>query len=147
MITVIYTGMLVGMMIFALAALYLNYTEQLGAPFSAYKDTFLIVLFVLFAGVMTFSKRTVNKKLQDLVEKSKLSTRLEGYRTLLIIRFALLEALTLVGTVFYMLTNDRNILLVVGMLLIIFIIHRPTLKVMAIELQLSQEEANPETEI
>jgi hypothetical protein len=95
-------------------------------------------------GVVMFAAlgaRTITqKRLQLLKEKPTLSEKLEGYKSVLITRLAILEGATLVVVAFYYVQQHFLFLVIAGGALVIFFLHRPVKAKVIDELALDYSE-------
>ena len=79
-------------------------------------------------------------KVNQLKANSDLSAKLMGFREAMIIRFALLEGSGLFALATIFITNDINYLIYAGVMVILMLAKRPTLRSLIAELELDQQE-------
>jgi uncharacterized membrane protein len=148
----IYFSLVFIMAFFAAYVFYLNYTESLIVDSD--EDYIQLLRYVLFgltpigvaAGYFTFKQQ-----LSSLEPASKLRDKLGKYQTAILIRSAGLELPGLFGAIAAMLTGENTFLLFTLVVIVIFILLRPTPYTMTNDLGLSQSEKsileNPDGEI
>jgi hypothetical protein len=95
----------------------------------------LISILSIVASYMFFRMQLNNAK-----SKPGLSEKLMTYRTALIVKWAFLEAPSLLAIVGYLLTGNRFFIIIAGLIIIIFLIHKPSKNTAAFELELSRNE-------
>lgn len=137
-LSIIHGAMLAGQVLFAAVAWFLVQDGPLSDPesISALRIVVPIALISGLIGNQLFTR----SRLPQLREKETLTEKLTGYRTLLIVRFALLEGPTLLALATYLLGGDLTVLLVSGAIIAYFAIQRPTREGAIQALQLSGEE-------
>ena len=94
---------------------------------------------LMIVGVLA-SSQLFNTRLQKVKNEESLSAKLAGYRSASILRYALLEAPSIAAIVMYMLTNNLLLLIFAGMIVILFLIYRPTKERVVTDLELSPSE-------
>lgn len=94
---------------------------------------------LVIVGVLA-SSQLFNTRLQKVKKEESLSAKLAGYRSASILRYALLEAPSIAAIVVYMLTNNLLLLVFAGMIIILFLIYRPTKDRVVTDLELSPAE-------
>lgn len=125
-LTVVHSAMLLGQVMFGAIAWFLQQRGDMGSQDLASLSVLrLVVPGVLIAGLLgnQFLTRT---RLPQLQQQARLGDKLLGYRTLLIIRYALLEAPVLLALVTYLLTGEMTVLLVAAAIAAYFASLRPT---------------------
>lgn len=86
------------------------------------------------------SAQLFSLKIKALREVKDLQEKLSGYRTALILRYALLEVPSLLAIVGYLLTNNLLLLVFSGLITLLLIIYRPTKERLITDLDLSPSE-------
>lgn len=90
-----------------------------------------------------------NTRIRLLKEGNNLNTKLAGYRSALVTRYAILEFPSLIAIIAYYLTNNLLLLIFTGLIILLFFIYRPTKERLIADLELSPEEqarvSNPDT--
>lgn len=110
---------------------------------------FIVPAFVVVSYIG--SSVLVKSQLKALQAKTSLREKLDGYVTVLLMRFALLEFPSLFAMVCFFLTSNYVYLGLAGLIMVVFLTHRPTLYRMVDDLQLTAAERsvleNPEAVI
>lgn len=96
----------------------------------------LAVVFIPVA--YSIPQRMIRKIGKELSFEEKLAK----YQSALIIRFALTEGVAIMATLFFWLTADNDLLMVFAIILLFYIISRPTPFKAATDLELSEMEKN-----
>lgn len=85
---------------------------------------FALGAFVLFIG-LTVGKALGNKRIRSVTRQDTFYTKLNSYRSGMILQFAMLEGPALINLVFYFLTGNYIFLVLAGMALVMLILRRP----------------------
>jgi O-antigen/teichoic acid export membrane protein len=80
------------------------------------------------------------KLIRKISKELSLEEKLTRYQSALIIRFALTEGLGILATIFFLLTADNDFLMLFAIILLFYIISRPTPFKAATDLELSEIE-------
>ncbi len=137
-LTVIHAALVLGQLLFAIISVFLNQTSE---DIKDEADLFTIILVpaLLGAGIIVGSLISQNK-LAKIKEESSLGSKLQEYRTILIIKFALVEGPVLFGIVQYLITANYYFLLFAAAGIVYMVFVRPS-KIETIKsLKLSTEE-------
>jgi hypothetical protein len=125
-LTTIHAAMLLGMLLFALISIYVVRTDTPSAESAVQIQKILLfavpllVLAGLLAGFIYF-----RLKLEQVRQIPDLAGKLKTYRTVQIIRYAILEAPVLFVIVAYLLTGITLYLYLAFVLLFLFVLFRP----------------------
>jgi MFS family permease len=138
--SVIHMGLVLGVVIFGLVVSFFIADFQHPDMDSESARIFVylvpgICILALFAAKLIFGNR-----LKSLMELDDLKTKMTGYRECLIIRYLFLEGPALFAMVAVFLTGNIIYLIYAGVVLVLFILKRPTLKATVKDLALNQEE-------
>ncbi len=138
-LSIIHGAMLAGQVLFAAVAWFLNQDGALGDPESV--AALRVAVPVALIGGLVGHQFFTRSRLPQLQQKETLGEKLTGYRTFLIVRYALLEGPTLLALVTYLLGGELTVLLVAGAVMAYFAILRPTREgaIQALQLQGDQE--------
>jgi len=123
-LTIVHGAMLIGQVLFAAVAWFLNQDGPIGDPESL--SVLRIIVPVVLIGGLVGNQVFTRMRLPQLQAKEALGDKLTGYRSLLIIRYALLEGPILLAVVTYLLGGDMTVLLVLVAIMAYFAIQRPT---------------------
>jgi hypothetical protein len=140
MITVLHYAMLMGQVIFGIVAFYIVSGGQIAENGSQLNDTFRVIVPLMIMGGLTASWYFTRTRIEAMPAKSGLIEKLVQYRTVFIIKLALLEAPSLLAIVAFLLTGNFLYLALAGLVILVFVINRPTKFKIANELKLDQEE-------
>lgn len=94
-----------------------------------------VIIMGLFGGNFLFKQQLVAAR-----EKNTLGEKLNTYRTACIMRFALLEAPAILCIVAFMLTGNYFFAVVSAVVILVFLMNRPTKSKLILDLELSGEE-------
>ena len=103
-------------------------------------QAFAYILPILALSLVVVSFTVFAKKLEIAKHRTGLNNKLNDYRTALIIHWALLEAPSLMGSVFALVTGDKWFLLAPAAIAGIYLTRVPNKKRVAEELQLDYKE-------
>ncbi len=138
-LTIIHTALLLGQIIFGIAACYLVLNEYLNGNYGLY-DIFQFVVPLFVIGSIWGSSQFMKSRLENIRGKSKLEEKLGYYRATLIIKFALLEGASLFALICFFITADYFLLALAGLTIAIFFINKPTRDKIVADLDLNYEE-------
>ncbi|HTF81940.1 MAG TPA: hypothetical protein VL947_09450 [Cytophagales bacterium] len=124
-LSLIHIALLLGQLAFAVVV-YVMHADK--SPEETTQDPGVYRILVPSLAVFGFIASTFlpEARLKSLRGSKDLGYKLAGYRTMLIIKYALLEAPSLFALVIYLLTADYLFLGVASALIIFFIINRPS---------------------
>ncbi|RKD85082.1 hypothetical protein [Mangrovibacterium diazotrophicum] len=109
------------------------------------------VVGVFVIGAAFASQIVFKQRLKECVSKPSLQEKLMLYRAALILKFALIEGPSFMAVVAYLLTGNLLYLGVVGLLLILFLIYRPSKEQTILDLELNMNDRrlldDPDTRI
>ncbi|MDJ1472497.1 hypothetical protein [Xanthocytophaga flava] len=137
--SIIHLALMMGQILFAIVTFYISQTS-LSSGNEELKQTFtylvpLVALIGIAAAFLLF-----NILLKKAREKSSLSEKISAYGTAMIVRYALLEAPSLLSIIAFFLTGDYTFLSVFGIVIILFIFLRPSKDKLIQELELDPNE-------
>lgn len=133
-LAIIHLALMAGQIIFAAVCIALTgKTEIILNPAN---DLFFILVPALAVFGMTGSNLIFKKLLDQARQKSTDAAKIAGYRTALIVRYALLEAPSLVGIVAYFLTGNLFYIFISGFIILFFLTFRPTKEKMEMDLSI-----------
>ncbi|MEM6768358.1 MAG: hypothetical protein AAF655_25695 [Bacteroidota bacterium] len=135
----IHAALIIGQLLFAGVAIFLI---SQGGPLSEdLTDIFQLLAPILVLGGIAGSIFLPKTLLASAKESSDLSGKLQTYRSTSIIKFAILEAPSLVSLVAFLLTGNSFFLGLAAIIVAVFFMNRPTTSTIINELELNQEEA------
>lgn len=140
-LNIIHGAMFVGQLSFAAITIYLN--KSLPGPLLEKNELNKIFMFIVplfFMGAIFLSRLIVSNRMQAAMEQSELKSKLERYRTIQIIKFALMEAPAFLAIVSYLLTGELLLLGFATLITVVFVTYFPTKEKIVTELDLSRKE-------
>jgi hypothetical protein len=150
-LNIVYLALLVGQVFFILIALFLFYYARFNVG-AAELSEFLIYIVPLFtiAGILA-SNFLYRKRISMIKLKQELPVKLDNFRSLVVVRLALLEAPSFFAIVAYLLTAQLIYLGFSALIIFVFLTVRPTRMRVISDLELNREEQkqinNPEAAI
>lgn len=93
--------------------------------FSGNSRLFLVIVWVIYVIAFSVIWGIKNMRLKNINEKTELMEKLSEYRLMLITKFVLLEAPTIVSIVLYFVSWDIRLLLSAIVMIIVFIGNKP----------------------
>lgn len=139
-INILYLALLTGQFIFLVITFYLTYSGQFTPVDEQLTQTLMYVAPIAIVGGLAASFMVTKSKLAALKEVSSLSEKLTGYRTAMITKYALLEFPCFFSLICYLLTSHYIFPALAGMMIVLFLINKPSPERTADELALSQAE-------
>ncbi|MBN2174651.1 MAG: hypothetical protein JW731_10990 [Bacteroidales bacterium] len=139
-INIVYMALLAGQVFFILIALFLFYYGRFNVG-AAELSEFLIYIVPVFviAGILA-SNFLYRKRISVIKQKKELAEKLNDYRSILIIRLALLEGPSFFAIVCYLLTAQLIYLAFSALIIFIFLTVRPTRIRVITDLELNMDE-------
>ena len=135
-LSIIHTALLMAQVVAMVVAFFLNSnnaitkTEGLDSVFQ------FIVPLIVIAGILG-SNFVSKSQLKSIKQRAGLKEKLDGYRTTLLVKLALLEMPVLFAIVCFLLTGSYFILSLAGLIIVIFFINRPSKESLTLDLELS----------
>ncbi|MEO6135799.1 MAG: hypothetical protein ABIP35_11645 [Ginsengibacter sp.] len=139
---ILHSALLFGQVLFITVASIVVFFSQTIDPVLADYSYELIVI-SLIAGLVSFmiSKTVFQKKLNNIKQgQITIQEKVEYYRSASILRWAIIEAATLLTIVLFLLTQHYFIMAIASALIIIFFSKRPSLEMVAADLSIPQVE-------
>lgn len=133
----VFSALLIGLVTFALMAVWLNNYTEFNVGLSEMNNIFLVILLTIGVGCYAASKMLFKKQIETAKRNLDLKSKLVEYRSALVMKYALIEAPAFTGIVFYMLTNDYLMLSFSGVLIVLFYFNKPSKETIARELELN----------
>lgn len=140
-LSILYTGMLSGQIIFAALALVLVYTGSFSSMMPEAENIFFILAPALIISARLGGTAIYKKRIKEALNAGTVTEKLTIYRSAFITRCALLEGSVLFAIITYLLTNKIALLGFASGGLLLFYLLKPTKEKVINELQLSGEEA------
>lgn len=137
---ILYAGMLMSQVTMAGTMIYLNLSSGLPPTNPEMETTFLYVLVAAGTTGLGASFLLVNSLIARAADKPTLAEKLRGFQTATIIRYALLEAPSILGAVGFYLTGQYLFFIATGLAIVVFLLFMPTRPKVAEALRLSGDE-------
>ena len=139
-LSVLYTALLSGQIIFALLAFALVSTGNFASKMPQAENIFFILVPALIISARLGGTAMYKKKIQEALNAGTLTEKLALYRAATITRCALLEGSVLFAIITYLLTNKIALLAFAAGGLLLFYMLKPTKEKIINELNISAEE-------
>lgn len=139
-LSIIHTALIMGQLLFAGVTFYLNNSGQY-MPDKSLNTVFMLVVPGLVIVGIVASNALFSSRIKNIKEKQDFSAKLEAYRSVSIMRWALLEGPSLFAIICYFLTGNNKFLLMAGILIVIFVLKRPSKDKLVQDLELNQAES------
>ncbi len=137
---IIFFALVFGQVMFGFVAFFFQSTQQVHESTSDLNSLLLyIVPFLVLAGIIS-SIFFYRSKLRSIRASSSLHQKLVDYRVSMIVKFAMLEVPSLVAIVAYLLTANIIFLGLAGIVILNFILERPSVRKLTLDLELSQKD-------
>jgi len=138
-LTVLHFALVTGLVVFSVIAYVVHSIGTFG------NDAALLTIFQYMVPALAFMSivagRTLyKKKVDDIKNMDNLATKLNAYRGAFILRDALLEGPAIFAIIAYLLCGNMVLLGVAVLLIVVFIIIRPTKDAVIKDLELSSDE-------
>jgi hypothetical protein len=131
---IIHIAMLGGLGMFSTASFLI--APQVIWNLNATEDPFFLVVPAAILGGLVMSTLLFKQQLNGLMAKETRDEKIVGYQAVCIVKWALLEAPSTVGLVAFIITGNAYYFSLALLLILYFILQKPTLQKMQTELQL-----------
>ncbi|PKP09034.1 MAG: hypothetical protein CVU09_13290 [Bacteroidetes bacterium HGW-Bacteroidetes-4] len=134
-LSLIHYALLAGQLVFAGVALYLTYgkTQLVDSP----KGVFIYVVPLIALLAVLVSQAIYRLKIKKLISYQSLIPKMTEYQSIFIIRLALIEGASLFAIVVYLLTIEAIFMAIAVLLIVYFVLLRPTREKIALDLELN----------
>lgn len=134
---VIFVGMIFSQLIMLFVSLLIFSNIQPNLELNSILEIIVTLLFAVAIGITyIFTKQ----KMKSITEKKDLSEKLSEYRTLFIMKFAILEMPSILGIVSYILTGNNLFLIYTVLIILVFIVNYPSKVRIASEIGITESE-------
>jgi len=137
-IPILHMGLLAGQVLFAIVSF--NISPPNTFYWINHNDPFVFVVPIIAIACYALGNFLFRQQIGAAIEKPTVQQKVAGYQTAMIIRFAMLEGASLFGIVSYLLTGNLLLIGISGLLIVYFIILRPTRDKIETELNLDYQE-------
>ncbi len=138
--TIIHAALLIGQVFFASFVIFLNQTQGALAEDEILRTIFMIMIPLFFLMTFGIGKIVAGNKLKLAKEKADLKAKMEDYRSINVIRYAMLEGTAFFAIITFMLTGEILLIAFAGMIMVLFAINYPSKEKLVKELELNREE-------
>jgi len=139
-IRLIHLALMAGVVVFSIISFVLQQNGFESNPDEKFNRMLSTVVAVQVIGAVIASQFVFKQRLKACLIQPNLQEKLTLYRAALIVKFALVEAPAFFAVIAYLLTGKLLYLGIVGLLLIVFTIYRPTKEQIILDLQLNMHE-------
>ena len=140
---IVHRALLLGLVLFAAIAFYLNYSGNFIAGLKSYDQPLQVIAITLSFGGFFIGSLLFKKKMQQLKDSSpELRVKLSTYRSAAIMQWALLECPALFAIICFLLVGNYAFLALAVVFIILFAVTAPNKTKMMLLLQLTEEEIN-----
>ena len=137
---ILFWAMVIAQLMVALVAVFVVQESDMDERAGALKNLFLVVVPLLVAASVTGAVLVFRKLVNNLKLKPGLIGKMTGYRTALMVRFALLEGATLIAIAVFLVTGYWLVLAMAGLMIVFFFTYRPSPERAALDLELNTNE-------
>ncbi len=138
--TIIHLALIAGQVLFGAVTLYLRLNASETAATPELRQLLMYIVPVAAAAGVFASFQVFKWLLKKAKEKSILPQKIAAYGSAMIVRYAVLEAPSLLGIVAFYLTGDYAFLTISGLIIAFFFIIRPSKEKLIQELKLISSE-------
>lgn len=139
-LNILFFALLAGQVLFAVIALFINYTQPIASLDAELQQLLLIIAVVVAVVNIAVSTVIFNAKIKKIKNEPIFETKLASYRSASIIRYALMEMPSLFAAVIFLLSGNFWFLGITAFIILILLFIRPTPEAMAKHLELNYEE-------
>jgi hypothetical protein len=136
---IVFYALIAGQLIFAMIALSLRQTGSIDIV-DGLDDVFLFIVPLFIIGGVTGSWLFSRNRIKASILKTSLVEKMSDYRAIMIIRYALLEGPTFLAIIVFLMTGNLLFLGMAGIVIIIFLVLRPSPQRAVKDLQLNPVE-------
>ncbi len=138
--TIIFAALFLGQISFVLMTVFINQTQGALVDDDVIRTTFMVLVPLFFLGTFSIGKLLTNKKLKLAKAEKYLKAKLESYRAINIVKYAMLEGTVFFAIITYLLTGEFLLLGFAVMMMLLFATYYPTKEKLINELELNREE-------
>lgn len=125
-LTIFHAALLIGQVLFAVVAYFLVSTGHFTVPGLGYDSLFYLIIPVFLAGGIVASFTFLSFRKKAIHEDTDPHSRINAYRSALIVSWALLEGPSFLATTVYLITGNLLYIGLAGVVILVFIYLRPT---------------------
>ncbi|MCB0505270.1 MAG: hypothetical protein KDC58_07175 [Cyclobacteriaceae bacterium] len=147
-LSAIHLALFTGQFLFGIVAYYMNSTGDMTVGNEELNQMFLVVIPLVAIGGIVGGIFLSKNQIGNIRQKQNLREKLTAYQTVLIIKYALLEGPSFLAIAGYLLTGNTIFMAIAAVIILLFIMNRPSTAKTITELELNQTEReiveNPE---
>jgi hypothetical protein len=133
---IVFYALIAGQFIFAMIALFIRQMRVIDTV-DGLDDIFLFIVPLFIIGGITGNWLFFNNRIKASILKTSMVEKMSDYRAILIIRYALLEGPTLLAIIVFLMTGNLLFLGMAGIVIIVFLVLRPSPQRAVKDLQLN----------
>ncbi len=137
---IIFRAMFLGQLMFAAIMLFLVMSGKLNSPNAELGNILLTVAVAISVGAVAAAYVLFRNRVEIAKQQNNLTAKLDGYRAAYVIQLALSEGPTLLAIIFYFVSGNRALWIVIVLLLINFLNLSPSKSKISQQLELNGEE-------
>lgn len=134
---IIFAGMLFSQVIMLIVSLLIFNNAE---PNYELNNIFEIVVTLLFVTSIAATYFISKQKMKSIYEKNNISEKLEEFRTLFILKFAILEMPSMLSVISYIFTGNKLFLIYSVIIILVFLVNYPSKERIASELNIASLE-------
>jgi hypothetical protein len=135
-LSILHASLMSAQLFFAAIVFYLHSSGSIASSTGSMNILFYVVPLVILGGLIG-SSVLFKSKLKSLHQIIELKDKLTGYRVALLLKYAMLEGPSLFSIVVYFLTANFIFLCFTGLIIVVFLVNRPSPENAATDLELS----------
>lgn len=139
-LNILFTAFLAGQIVFALIFLFVVLPPEKIEGNSTFSSILLLLSICLSVAGLFGGNVLYKKSVQKASQENEAEKKMEAYKGALIMKYALLEGPCLFALIAYFLTGNIQFMYMAGLLIIVFVMNKPSRDKIATELQLSEQE-------
>mgnify|MGYP005853611581 CR=1 FL=1 len=126
-LSILHLALMAGQLMFAGVTYFLHQSEGFEPPASELSPILKVLVPIFVSSAIVGSYFLFNFKVNASREKKALLDKLVDYRIALVLKLAVLEGASLFSTMSYLLTKDLLFLAMTALVVLVFVLQRPTL--------------------
>ena len=140
-LNILFFALIMGQILFVVIGLFINSNQSVAVSFPDDLEKVLILLVPIVVVInVSLSFLLFVAKIKPLRNINDWEQQLKGYRSALLLRYAIMEAPSLFSVVVYLLTGNNTALLFIPLILLLFFTQRPRPAALAKHLALHDDE-------
>jgi len=136
----LHASLLLGQFVLGALAYYVACTGSIGGSTTELSQMLLIIVPLIAIGGIIGGSFLAKAQIVEIKQKETLLEKLMAYQTTLLIKYALLEGASLLAIISYLLTGNTLFMGIATVIILLFVIYRPTITKIIVDLELDQAE-------